>query len=205
VQSQICVTSNLRHQLGLGGKAPVQGCTPDASGLRREPSRQSLNSAIADAVAPKHCPSPPRLRRRRRCAHAHAGSLLRRGLALISPPRFKAAPVATWLAHPKRDRWHLHFTPTSSSWPNLVASWFSQLTSRRLKKGTFSSVTQLEGEIGIWPELERRPATLHLEEVSRRDHREGPAWTIQAGFSQISDGPLVALQSRLGGLLRGSG
>jgi transposase len=31
----------------------------------------------------------------------------------------KAPPVADWLAHPKRARWHLHFTPTSSSWLNL--------------------------------------------------------------------------------------
>jgi transposase len=32
----------------------------------------------------------------------------------------KAPPVVNWLAHPKRARWHLHFTPTSSSWLNLV-------------------------------------------------------------------------------------
>ena len=51
----------------------------------------------------------------------------------------KAEPVATWLAHPKRARWHLHFAPTSSSWLNFVESWFSQLTSGRLKKGTCSS------------------------------------------------------------------
>lgn len=63
-----------------------------------------------------------------------------------------AKPVATWLAHPKRARWHLHFAPTSSSWLNLVESWFSQLISHRLKKGTCSSVAQLEEKIGIWTE-----------------------------------------------------
>jgi transposase len=52
----------------------------------------------------------------------------------------------------KRARWHLHFTPTSSSWLNLVESWFSQLTNHRLKKGAFNSVAQLEDEIGIWTE-----------------------------------------------------
>ena len=57
-----------------------------------------------------------------------------------------------WLAHPTRERWNLHFTPTSSSWLNLVESWFSQLTDRRPKKGTFNSVAQLEDEIGIWTE-----------------------------------------------------
>jgi transposase len=64
----------------------------------------------------------------------------------------KAEPIRTWLAHPKRARWHLHFTPTSSSWLNLVEGWFSILTKRRLKKGTFSSVGQLEEAIGLWAE-----------------------------------------------------
>ena len=64
----------------------------------------------------------------------------------------KAALVEEWLAHPKRKRWHLHFTPTSSSWLNLVESWFAQLTNRRLKNGTFCSVDQLEEAIGIWAE-----------------------------------------------------
>ena len=64
----------------------------------------------------------------------------------------KAESAAKWLAHPKRARWHLHFTPTSSSWLDLVESWFAQLTNRRLKKGAFSSVHHLEDEIGIWAE-----------------------------------------------------
>ncbi len=64
----------------------------------------------------------------------------------------KAEPVAKWLAHPKRARWHLHFTPTSSSWLNLDESWFAQLTNRRLKKGTFTSVNQFEDAIGTWTE-----------------------------------------------------
>jgi len=49
----------------------------------------------------------------------------------------KAPPVAEWLAHPKRARWHLHFTPTSSSWLNQVEGWFSLLTKRRLQRGVF--------------------------------------------------------------------
>jgi transposase len=64
----------------------------------------------------------------------------------------KSESVKKWLAHPKRARWHLHFTPTSSSWLNLVEGWFAQLTNRRLKNGTFNSVDQLEEAIGIWTE-----------------------------------------------------
>ena len=64
----------------------------------------------------------------------------------------KSEPVQKWLAHPTRARWHLHFTPTSSSWLNLVEGWFAQLTNRRLKKGAFNSVRHLEDEIGTWAE-----------------------------------------------------
>ncbi len=61
-----------------------------------------------------------------------------------------APPVAEWLAHPKRERWHLHFTPTSASWLNLVEGWFAQLTNRRLKHGTFTNVDGLVDAIDVW-------------------------------------------------------
>ncbi len=50
-----------------------------------------------------------------------------------------APDVQKWLAHPERARWHLHLTPTSSSWLNLV----EELTDRRLRRGTFTSVQAL--------------------------------------------------------------
>jgi transposase len=61
-----------------------------------------------------------------------------------------APPVAEWLAHPRRARWHLHFTPTSSSWLNLVEGWFAQLTNKRLKQGSFNSVAALVAAIDRW-------------------------------------------------------
>jgi len=64
----------------------------------------------------------------------------------------KAPPVAKWLAHPKRARWHLHFTPTSSSWLNLVERWFAELTNRRLRRGVFTSVDVLVEAIETWVE-----------------------------------------------------
>jgi transposase len=64
----------------------------------------------------------------------------------------KAPPVAAWLAHPRRARWHLHFTPTSSSWLNLVECWFSLLTERRLRRGVFTSVNDLVEAIETWAE-----------------------------------------------------
>ena len=62
----------------------------------------------------------------------------------------KAPPVKAWLDHPKRARWHLHFTPTSSSWVNLIENWFAQLTRRRLTNSAFTSVNKLIDAIDTW-------------------------------------------------------
>lgn len=64
----------------------------------------------------------------------------------------KAPEVTKWLEDPKRGRWHLHFTPTSSSWLNLVEGWFRLLTDRRLRRGTFTSVDALTQAIRTWAE-----------------------------------------------------
>jgi transposase len=64
----------------------------------------------------------------------------------------KAPEVQKWLAHPKRARWHLHFIPTSSSWLNLVERWFKELTDRRLRRGSFSSLPALIDAIDTWVE-----------------------------------------------------
>jgi transposase len=47
----------------------------------------------------------------------------------------------------KRPRFHLHFTPTSASWLNLVECWFAVLTRRRLERGVFTSTGELEEAI----------------------------------------------------------
>ena len=62
----------------------------------------------------------------------------------------KSEPVRKWLALPKQKRWHLHFTPTSSSWLNLIEGWFSVLTRRALTNASFSSVAALEAAIDVW-------------------------------------------------------
>jgi transposase len=61
-----------------------------------------------------------------------------------------APPVVKWLADPKRARWHLHFTPTSSSWLNLVERWFAELTNRKLRRSAHRTVTELETDIRKW-------------------------------------------------------
>lgn len=57
----------------------------------------------------------------------------------------KEESVRRWLA--KHPRFHLHFTPTSSSWMNLVERFFGELTSDVIRDGSFSSVRQLVGDI----------------------------------------------------------
>jgi hypothetical protein len=47
----------------------------------------------------------------------------------------------------KRPRFHLHFTPTSASWLNLVECWFALLSRRRLERGVFTSAQGLVGAI----------------------------------------------------------
>jgi transposase len=49
--------------------------------------------------------------------------------------------VEAWLA--RHPRFHLHFTPTSSSWLNLVERWFRDLTDKRLRRGSCNSVADL--------------------------------------------------------------
>jgi transposase len=60
--------------------------------------------------------------------------------------------ITRWLAHRDRRRWHLHFTPTSSSWLNLIERWFKELTDRRLRRGVFTSVADLTDAITTWAE-----------------------------------------------------
>src|SRR5215203_3340651 len=62
----------------------------------------------------------------------------------------KTPAIQKWLlAHP---RFVLHFTPTSSSWLNLVERWFAELTSKLLKPGNHGSVRELNADIRAWIE-----------------------------------------------------
>jgi transposase len=62
----------------------------------------------------------------------------------------KTPAIQKWLtAHP---RFVLHFTPTSSSWLNLVERWFAELTTKKLRRGTHRSVRDLNADIRAWIE-----------------------------------------------------
>ena len=57
----------------------------------------------------------------------------------------KTELIRNWLA--KRPRFHLHFTPTSASWLNLVERWFATLTEKQLRRGVHRSTKELEQAI----------------------------------------------------------
>jgi transposase len=78
----------------------------------------------------------------------------------------KHASVKRWLA--KHPRFHVHFTPTSSSWLNLVERWFRNLTDQRIRRGVFRSVRELVTAIDDYIEHHN----------NRTEH--GPRWTAQA-------------------------
>ena len=60
----------------------------------------------------------------------------------------KTPAVKAWLA--RHPRFHLHFTPTSSSWINQVERWFGFLTEQKIKRGAHQSVRALEDDIRDW-------------------------------------------------------
>jgi transposase len=62
----------------------------------------------------------------------------------------KTPEIKKWLV--RHPRFHLHFTPTYSSWMNLVERWFAELTNKWLRRGTHRSTKELESALNYWIE-----------------------------------------------------
>jgi transposase len=99
----------------------------------------------------------------------------------------KTAIIRKWFA--KRPRFHVHFTPTYGSWINLVERWFAELTNKRIRRGVFRSVKELETAIREYIDI----------------HNEDPApfvWTrtadqILASIARYAQRTLTAHPARL--------
>ena len=63
----------------------------------------------------------------------------------------KHPKVKQWLA--ARARYHVHFTPTGSSWLNQIERWFAEITRKRIRRGTFHSVRELTDAINDYIRL----------------------------------------------------
>ncbi len=86
----------------------------------------------------------------------------------------KHPKVRAWLA--RHPRWTFHFTPTSASWINAVEGFFSALTRRRLKRGVFHSIVDLQAAINRYvaehnqnpkPFVWTKPADTILAKIDR--------------------------------------
>ena len=62
----------------------------------------------------------------------------------------KTPQIQAWLA--RHPRFHVHFTPTGSSWINQVERWFGYLTDQKIRRGVHKSVQSLEADIRDWIE-----------------------------------------------------
>src|SRR6201991_921934 len=103
-------------------------------------------------------------------------------LVLDNSSTHKTPAIKKWLlAHP---RFVLHFTPTSSSWLNLVERWFAELTNKLLRRGAHRSVRALNRDIRAWiktwnenprPFVWTKTAEQILDSIARYCNRINPS------------------------------
>jgi len=83
----------------------------------------------------------------------------------------KHPEVLAWLD--KHPRFHIHFTPTSSSWLNMVERFLRDITDKRIRRGVFTSVPDLEVAInGVHRRAQRSAKTVHLDRHRQRHPRQ---------------------------------
>lgn len=102
----------------------------------------------------------------------------------------KHPTVRAWLR--KHPRWHFHFTPTGSSWLNLVERWFREITTKRIRRGSFSSVKVLIDAIEEYIQNNNGDPTVFVWSASAERILEkirkvrasyglpGPGWSLES-------------------------
>lgn len=86
----------------------------------------------------------------------------------------KSEPVQRWVR--RHPRFHFHFTPTSSSWANMVEGWLGQLQQHTLSRGSFKSVPELVKAIQEFARVSNGAAhpwvwTKSAKEILRKVHK----------------------------------
>ena len=106
----------------------------------------------------------------------------------------KTPEVKQWLeAHP---RFHIHFTPTSSSWLNMVERFFRDVTTKRIRRGVFRSVTELKDAITDYVNKHNQKPKPYLWTAQARDILEKVKRAWQALLARgYAPKKLSALQS----------
>jgi transposase len=104
----------------------------------------------------------------------------------------KTAEVRRWLAaHPS---FHLHFTPTSASWFNLVERFFTEITEKRIRRGAFDSVAALETAIMAYLEQHNAKPKPFVWSASARSILEKVARAKQALISILAGAVAIKLR-----------
>ncbi len=120
----------------------------------------------------------------------------------------KTPEVKAWLA--KHQRFHCHFTPTSASWLNLVGRFFAEITTNRNRRGTFTSVAELEDAIYDYllrHNVDPKPFvwTKSAEDILARERRALDLLDIiRDGYQPSESEHLLQPSSRCGASLRAS-
>ncbi len=78
----------------------------------------------------------------------------------------KTPLIRNWLA--KRPRWHVHLTPTSSSWLNQVERFFALLTDKKIRRGIYRSVNALRADIAPSSATTMPTQTVPMDQIGRR-------------------------------------
>lgn len=139
----------IRYELSkvAGGNLGID--SEEQSGARWRCSRRSPRPALGCRAGHGHLP--------RKAGSTHqAARLLRPLLQEVrgdseqhheddGDASHKHPTVRAWLA--ERPRWHMHFVPTYSSWLNQVERFFSIITTRAIRRGSFTSVKDLTNKI----------------------------------------------------------
>ena len=141
--------------------------------LDRNPTAAAFAAKASGGVAPTtaHTTGPPQtsrviaqLRQRHRSVEfrrfldvieAQVPTALDVHLILDHYGTHKTAILRRWLA--KRPRFHVHFTPTYGSWLHLMERWFAELTNKRIRRGVFRSVKELETAIREYMDVHNGP------------------------------------------------
>ena len=97
----------------------------------------------------------------------------------------KAPEVQRWLARHKR--FHVHYVPTSSSWLNMVERFFRDLTVKRIRRGVFHSVVELQRAIRDYVDEHNRKPTPYLWTAEARDILE----KVRRAWMKLRDGGFV--------------
>ncbi len=76
----------------------------------------------------------------------------------------------------RHPRFHVHYTPTYSSWINQVERWFAILTDKQIRRGAHRSTRALEDAIRLYLAVQREPEALRVGEIRRPDPRQHPPY-----------------------------